>query len=468
MAEDHREPPDRPGGLPRRVPGANGRTPAQIRRGYLPVHLSELADADADADAATAPAEPATGQAGQSAVASAPSQPPLPAASSAAAALSPTAMASSAAKLLRAAAASNQAALVAAAAQELAAQTQRRVVPLQPPGSAAAQALAPAVTPIPAAARPAIVPSAVPFPAIAHPNVRRTRSARRWQLAGLLVAIAIVGCSVAIAMAIRHSPAAPAHRTTRDSRSQEISSENAIRGNAATWVAGQVGHNIEIACDSAMCSDLAQHGFPPGNLTVLQPTAPDPYGSELVIASASVRSQFGTKLATVYAPEVIASFGAGANRIDVRLVAPNGPAAFGRASRADLLTRKSSGAELLRNRKIVTSAVARAQLAAGQVDLRLLTTLAFMAGQEPLDIVDFGSIAPGAGPGVPLRFADLAETDPATRLTAAAYSRALVAFVHAQQPPYVPLSVGPVRLATGQTVLRIEFAAPSLLGLLSS
>ena len=197
---------------------------------------------------------------------------------------------------------------------------------------------------------------------------------------------------------------------------------------------------------------------------MLQPTAPDPYGSQLVIATASVRSQFGTKLATVYAPEVIASFGTGANRIDVRLVAPNGPAAFGRALRADLLARKTSGAELLRNRKIVTSAVARAQLAAGQVDLRLLTTLAFMAGQEPLDIVDFGSVAPGAGPGVPLRFADLAETDPATRMTAAAYRAPCSPLVHAQQPPYVPLSVGPVRLTTGQTVLRMEFAAPSLLG----
>ena len=70
MAEDHREPPERPGGLPRRVPGANGRTPAQIRRGYLPVHLSELAEPDAaaaagPADAAAAPAEPVTGRPSQ-------------------------------------------------------------------------------------------------------------------------------------------------------------------------------------------------------------------------------------------------------------------------------------------------------------------------------------------------------------------------------------------------------------------
>jgi hypothetical protein len=433
MAEDHREPPERLGGLPRRVPGANRRSPA---------------------DRAATAASPSQ-------------QPPLPA-SPTDASPSPTTMASSTTKLLRAAAASNQAALVAAAAQELAAQTQRRVVPLQPPDSVLAQAPAPVVTPIPAAASPATAPQAIPFPAIVRPDARRTRTPRRWQLIGVLVAIALVACSVAIAMAIRHSPAPRAHRRARDAGSHQISIERTIRGNAAAWVASQVGRNIEIACDSAMCADLAQHGFPPGNLNVLQPAAPDPYGSELVIATASVRSQFGTKLDTVYAPEVIASFGTGANRIDVRLVAQDGPAAFGRALRADLLARKLSGAELLRNRRIVMSAVARSQLGAGQVDLRLLTTLAFLAGQEPLVVVDFGSIAPGASPGVPLRFADLAETDAATRMAAAAYGRALIALVHAQQAPYVPLSVGPVRLTTGQTVLRIEFAAPSLLGLLSS
>src|ERR1700758_761148 len=38
MAMDDREPhQERPGELPRRVPGVNGRTPGQIRRGYLPI-----------------------------------------------------------------------------------------------------------------------------------------------------------------------------------------------------------------------------------------------------------------------------------------------------------------------------------------------------------------------------------------------------------------------------------------------
>ncbi|HUA40852.1 MAG TPA: hypothetical protein VMA32_04780 [Streptosporangiaceae bacterium] len=377
-------------------------------------------------------------------------------------------MASSAAKLLRATAESNRTALTSAAAQELASLTRQRVVPLQPSGNAAAQPAGDAAARPPAP--PAqLAPAAPPIRAtpVAIPR-RRSRSARRWQLTGMLLALAVVAGSVAIAMALRHSPAPSTGRTTPEGGSKQIGTASLIRGQAAAWVVSQVGRNIEIACDAATCSDLAQHGFPPGNLNVLQPTAPDPYGSELVIATASVRSQFGSKLATVYAPEVIASFGSGPDRIDVRLVAANGPAAFERSLQADLQARKSSGAELLRNRRIVTSAADRAQLRAGQVDLRLLTTLAFMAGEQHLKIVDFGSIAPGAGPGVPLRFADLAATDPAGRMKSAAYVRALLTLVHAEQPPYVPLSAGSVRLSTGQTVLRIEFAAPSPLGLLSS
>jgi hypothetical protein len=43
----------------------------------------------------------------------------------------------------------------------------------------------------------------------------------------------------------------------------------------------------------------------------------------------------------------------------------------------------------------------------------------------------------------------------------------VLSFLRAQLPPYRAASIGPVRLATGQTILRIVFAAPSPLGLLS-
>jgi hypothetical protein len=281
----------------------------------------------------------------------------------------------------------------------------------------------------------------------------------------------LVAAVVVITLGFRHWPAVKAGAAQSGAAQgptasrHQITAEAAVRATAVTWVTSQVGHDIIIACDSVICSDLAQHGFPAGNLNVLQPTAPDPYGSELVIATAGVRSQFGHKLAAVYAPEVIAGFGTGANRIDVRLIAPRGPAAFRAALRTDLLARKSSGAQLLRNRRLQTSATARAQLSAGHLDERLLTIIAFMAAEQPLDIVDFGSSAPGASPSVPLRFADLAVTNAAAHSARPAYERALIALAHSEVPPYVPLSAGMVRLADGRTVLRIEFAAPSPMGL---
>ena len=312
-------------------------------------------------------------------------------------------------------------------------------------------------------------PSVRPAPADRRlPSARRTdgKPARRWRLAGLFSAVAIVAAA-ALVTAVFHSGTPGSDSPAATSGDRSIASEAAIRSQAVNWITSQVGHNIVVACDAVVCSALAQQGFPAGNLNVLQPTAPDPYGSELLVATADVRSQFGTKLASVYAPESIASFGTGANRIDVQVIAQNGPAAFRTALRKDLLARRSSGAELLRNSRIAIAPAARSQLAAGDVDLRLETALAFLATQQPLDILGFGTSAPGAGAGVPQRFVYLAETDPASRLPAGRYLQSLVAGAKGLRPPYVPMSAEAVRLPNGHLALRIEFPAPSLLGLLS-
>jgi len=271
------------------------------------------------------------------------------------------------------------------------------------------------------------------------------------------------------ALVASHQPGKPTHASSQGAQpGNPLASAAAVRGQAVSWVAGQVGRNVSVACDAIVCSSLATHGFPAGNLTVLQPTAPDPYGSVLVIATADVRSQFGSKLSSVYAPEVIASFGAGTSRIDIRVIAPQGPAAFRTAMSADLAARRSSGAQLLRNSRITVSAAARTQLASGLVDARLLTTIAFLAGQHPIDIVGFAAVAAGADADVPTRTAYLAESDDAANLSSSAYVSVLESVLRAQIPPYVPFSFGSTQLTSGQPVLQIEFAAPSPLGLLQS
>ncbi len=212
-----------------------------------------------------------------------------------------------------------------------------------------------------------------------------------------------------------------------------------------------------------MCLALKAHKIPQGRLLELGTRAADPLGSDVIVATAAVRNEFGRRLSSVYAPTVIATFGSGSLRISVRAIAPDGAAAYRAALAKDLLDRKASGAQLLQSPLILASAEARKQLAAGQVDLRLLYTIADMAAQppvdaqHPVDIVAFGDSAPGASAGIPLRSADLTERNGAARSSRV---RSMLAHLRALGgPPYPYGRATIVRLAGGRTVLRIEFAA---------
>jgi hypothetical protein len=272
--------------------------------------------------------------------------------------------------------------------------------------------------------------------------------------------------AVCAALAVLVVALYPRGHRAGNSGTARIAAQTAVLDQAAAWVAGHVGHNILVACDALTCAALAQHGFPAADLNVLQSTAPDLYGTQVVVASASVRSQFGARLTKVYAPEVLASFGTGANRIDIRVIAADGPATFRTALAADVLARKSAGAQLLTRSSVTASAGARRALVAGDVDARLLTVLAFVASQQAVAIVSFGGAAPGASPGVPLRVADLAAADPAAGQNGAAYERSLLTLLHSEVDFYAPTNIAMVRLASGQRAVQISFAAPSPLGLL--
>ncbi|HEY2550250.1 MAG TPA: hypothetical protein VGI64_06700 [Streptosporangiaceae bacterium] len=305
---------------------------------------------------------------------------------------------------------------------------------------------------------------------------RPERAARRWQLAGALVAIVAVVAVVTAVATLRHD-AAGQHTGARgaaagsaggsaDSGSQLLAAERKARTEAVSWLAGQVSRNAIVSCDPVVCADLAASGFPASSLLVLKPTAPDPGGSDVIVATAGLRSQFGSRLTGTFAPEVLASFGSGQARIDVRVVASDGTAAYRAALSADVAARQHTGAELARDSAVAASPAARQQLIAGQVDSRLLSDLNFLSKYRTVDIVAFGSAAPGASAGLPLRSADLIEIDPAARLSSAAYVHALTALLQQQQPPFRPASISTVALASGERVLRIEFPAPSPLGLL--
>jgi hypothetical protein len=282
----------------------------------------------------------------------------------------------------------------------------------------------------------------------ARPRPGRPRSRAGARLAALGLALIVIG-SLAAAAA-KHFSRPP-------------TAQAAVRALAAAWVAGQVSPQATVSCDAVMCAALKAHGFPAGKLVMLGPTSPDPVPSVLVVETATVRALFGSSLAIGGAPAVLASFGSGPGVITVRVVAPHGAAAYQAALNADLADRKRSGTALLNDSRITVSANARSQLAAGQADSRLLAALTLLAGHQPVDIVRFENLGPGASPGVPLRFADLAESVPAAHLSTAAYMRAAWALLSGADPRIRPAKAVSGTLQ-GQAVLQIQFSAPSPLG----
>jgi hypothetical protein len=239
----------------------------------------------------------------------------------------------------------------------------------------------------------------------------------------------------------------------------------AVENEAAAWVATQVSRSAVVSCDPVMCQALEKHAIPPRDLHELKPGSPGPLRSDAIVVTAAIRAEFGTSLTSVYAPGVIASFGSAGTRIDIRVIAPEGAAAYRSALSADLAARKEAGPQLLLNPRISASVTARRQLTSGQVDSRLMLTLAQVASMWPVSIVTFGNLAPGASPGIPLRYAYLAQASGEASAGPAAQARQMSIFLHGLRGFYSSARIQTVHLA-GHNVVRIEFAAPSALGLL--
>jgi predicted Ser/Thr protein kinase len=340
----------------------------------------------------------------------------------------------------------------------------------QPMGPLPLQAATPAVDDEPAS--PQAAPLEVPEPphGVAGPRPNRggggdeAEPARpssgrvrwRWRAAALLASVLLAGGAGGLTLILsQHGPSQGRSAGTHSVTSQELAAVNAARTKAVTWILQQVSRAVIVSCDSDVCAELAQRGFP--NVDTLGPGSQDPLASTLVVATAPIRARFGSRLASVYAPVVIASFGSGNARVEIREIFSGGTPAL----QADLRARKTSDAQILGNSHVQVSAIARAQLLSGDVDPRLPTLIAAITAAYPVLIVDFGDRGPGGGPASLLRSVDLAMHVSAAHLAAPAYISWIEALVNAQHTEYFPASSGLVRLPGGQAVLRIEFAAPS-------
>ncbi len=283
---------------------------------------------------------------------------------------------------------------------------------------------------------------------------RSKRLLTTWRLAVVLVVLAIIAGVV-----VRFAETAPGANPPPSAASPGPGRANGepSPAQAAVWIADQVSSDATVACYPVMCTALLQQGVAADRLVPLRTGSAGPIDATVIVTSPSVSSQ----VADHYAPALIASFGSGATRIEVRAVEPGGTAAYESALQADLAARQSAGSQLLRNWHIQFTARDAAQLRAGAVDSRLLATLAALASQYSFRVTAFGD----ASPGVQAVFRE-ATISPGGGDGAAELAGA-EALVNEQDPPFMPAHVTIGHPAADQATLSIEFAVPSPLGLLS-
>lgn len=257
------------------------------------------------------------------------------------------------------------------------------------------------------------------------------------------------------------------HHTGHGDRKADLSSATiplAIRSTAGIWVASQVAAGGTVACDPVMCQALKAHGISARRLRVQWPGSDNLSGCAIVVATPVLQRQFGTRLGSVYAPAVIARFGSGDRQILVRATSPHGAAAYHSSLVSDVAARKAAGATFASGpASAQLSAPEKKELAAGHVDSRLIVLIADLETRRRVQVAAFGDSSPGVNEtAAPLRSADLVIDSNATK-------RSLLAALSEEAghyPQYRPAHVITLRLPTGQMALRMEFAAPSPLGLL--
>lgn len=297
---------------------------------------------------------------------------------------------------------------------------------------------------------------------------RRNGRARRRRQAAMIAAAAVLVAGAGVLALNLPRPGASSDRlaghntpTVQAPTGQALTGEAAARSAAINWVVQQVSRAEIVSCDPQLCQDLASKGFPLANLETIENTSTDPLGSNLVVATAAIRAQFGQRLTSVYAPATIATFGSGSAEIEILWIPPEGTKAYRADLSPDLSFRQGEGAQLVANSQITVSPAARAQLLGGEIDPRLAQLLATMAHYHAVNVVDFVDQSPGGGPASLLRSVDLATVDPTAHLTGTAYVSWMKSLIDAQTAQYLPDWVQPVTLSSGQHVLRIGYGAPS-------
>ena len=285
----------------------------------------------------------------------------------------------------------------------------------------------------------------------------------------LAVVVVIAGGAAAIALTVhgkasgshQHAAARPKPAPAQAAAQAAAAAATAANGAAAArWIAAQVGHDLVIGCDPATCAAILAAGYPTGGQVVLQPGAQLPGPGSLIVATAAVRAEYGTRLDSV-APAVIASFGTGAQAVQVAVVVRGGQQAYIRAVSNALTARRHAGHLLLHRHNVQARGATRTDLGSGRVDPRLMTVLRRLAARYPVHLVHFSDTGPQAGRDMPFRVAEVAVPLSGHGHRGGSSDLRGMEKLLKNQPRGYRAQLIQKRLADGTRILEIKFVAPS-------
>lgn len=239
-----------------------------------------------------------------------------------------------------------------------------------------------------------------------------------------------------------------------DHRSLLGDDTDAARREADRWIVQNVPANRRLIVDDALWVDLVEAGmstnrvaryttFDAGSDVGIEPQR-GWQDYHVVVSVESVRAfpdRYPEVRAALHSSAVLAVFGTGTDRVEVRKIVPGGADRAGRTSAGsghDAAAAAEAGAELARNPSVALTPAARRALVAGRVDQRLMTMLVAVAADRPVSVDAFSSDPAEAGTGAPYRSI-------AFRARSDDDARAIRRLLADQVPPYRPaaIEVGP-------------------------
>jgi hypothetical protein len=298
------------------------------------------------------------------------------------------------------------------------------------------------------------------------PDSERIGTRHKGRVAAVVAAVVVIaGGAVTVALTVHaqasgnHGPQAGARPRLTPAQAAAAAAAQANSQAAARWIAAQVGPGLVIGCDPATCAAILASGYPTGGQVVLQPGVHLPGPSSLIVATAAVRALYGAQLGNAV-PAVIASFGTGAQAVQVGLVVAGGAPAYQQAADKALAARRHAGRKLLKDREVHARGAIRTDLGSGLVDPRLIAVLHRLATRYGINLLHFGDRGPQAGDTMPFRMAEVAVPSGRAGRSPSSALAGMEKLLRSQ-PAVDRAELIPKRLADGIRVLEIKFLAPS-------